>query len=486
MLGVVLIGFATVFYFLARTHLYRQVDDRLASALNTLIAAVEIDADGVEWEPSERSLLFGRGPVGEELMWLICDEKGNIIDRSGILATDDFLRDAGGSRNEGEQASFRASYQGRDWQISRQWIQPGADQSRTRRQSAPARAGEPTKYPALVITVAVPLEPVQSTLRKTAGVLCGLSLAIWLLALFSGRLVCRRALIPVTRMAASARAMSPDDLTERLPMASTGDELEDLSRAFNNLLDRVEESFRRQERFTSDASHQLRTPLAAMLGQVEVALRRDRPSEEYVRVLSTVKQKTLHLQRIAESLLFLARADADAKPPEMEVLELRTWLNIPIQYWSESERARDIAWDGPDDEALGVRAHPVLLGELVNILVDNACKHSEAGTPIRITVRHDEEFVYLTIEDRGTGIADEDIPRLWEPFFRSEESRRRGVEGIGLGLSIAKRLAEALNGELSVASKVGQGSSFTLRMRKIETAQSSTLQGPLGYVGSFP
>jgi signal transduction histidine kinase len=121
----------------------------------------------------------------------------------------------------------------------------------------------------------------------------------------------------------------------------------------------------------------------------------------------------------------------------------------------------------PDDSLL-VRAHPVLLGELVNILVDNACKHSDAGTPILIVLKHDEHWVYLTVDDRGCGVAAEDVPHLSEPFFRSKNSRRRGIEGIGLGLSIARRLAEAFGGALHCVSKPGEGSSFTVTLPKVK------------------
>src|SRR5262249_51255839 len=144
----------------------------------------------------------------------------------------------------------------------------------------------------------------------------GLSLTVWLVALFVGRALCRRALVPVRRMAASAADMDAADLGRRLPAAGTRDELDELSKAFNNLLDRLQESVERQQRFTGDASHQLRTPLTAILGQLEVALRRQRPVEEYEQVLTTVRQKAEHLRRIVESLLFLARADAEARLPD--------------------------------------------------------------------------------------------------------------------------------------------------------------------------
>src|SRR5207302_10565907 len=132
--------------------------------------------------------------------------------------------------------------------------------------SRPEAQDEGRKYPVLGITAGLLLEPVRTALQQLLGALVGLSVGIWLVALFAGRAVCRRALRPVTIMAATARQMNVDDLGSRLPTTSHGDELEDLSRAFNGLLDRFQEAVERQRRFTGDASHQLRTPLTAILG----------------------------------------------------------------------------------------------------------------------------------------------------------------------------------------------------------------------------
>jgi signal transduction histidine kinase len=514
MLGLVLLGFSTVFYFLAQNYMHRQADQRLESALDTLIAAVEIRKEQVEWEPAERSLRFGSGSFGEQVAWLVTDDRGHIVDHSEMPAAEDFLPDTSRSLGESERSTLRANWQGQQWQICRQWVRavngPSLPRGETlgttalgstremNGQSPPpqslpkTQAQKQTLSPALAITVAMSLEPVHSTLRLTAVVLCGLSSSVWLLALFTGRLVCRRALLPVTRMAWAAGAMGPDDLTRRLPAVATGDELEDLSRAFNNLLDRLQESFQRQQQFTSDASHQLRTPLAAILGQIEVALRRERPPEEYVRVLNTVRQKGLHLRGIAESLLFLARSDAEAQSPQVETLELGSWIKELMHTWSESERSRDILWEVPEGKSFKVRSHPVLLGELVNILLDNACKYSKAGTPIRILITHDEHTVFLTVEDQGCGISEQDLPHLAEPFFRSEDSRRRGIDGMGLGLSIARRLAGAFGGALSFESKVGLGSSFTVRLQRLHEdagAQRKQEAGNLSltpYAGARP
>jgi len=282
--------------------------------------------------------------------------------------------------------------------------------------------------------------------------------------LFVGRLVCRRVLSPVTRMAESVREMNADDLVQRLPPSATGDELEDLSKSFNNLLSRLEESFERQRRFTGDASHQLRTPLTAILGQIEVSLRRERPAEEYRKVLTTVHQRAEHLRKIVESLLFLARANAEARPADREQLDLKKWLPGYLQSWADHQRFADIVIDVASLNASVVEVHPVLLAELISILLDNALKFSQSGTPITIRLKGVGHSVELSVVDQGCGIADEDQCHLFTPFFRSAEARRRGVNGLGLGLPIAKRLAETLGGVLGVTSQVGQGSRFSLQL----------------------
>ena len=191
----------------------------------------------------------------------------------------------------------------------------------------------------LSLTVGVSLAPIKATLRNLALALAGLSIGLWCVAAISGRWLCRRALVPVTRMAEAARRMKADDLQTRLPSPSTGDELQDLAGAFNGLLTRLEESFERQRRFTGDASHQLRTPVAGMLGQVEVALLRERSPEEYRRVLEAVRSQAVRLRQIVETQLFLARADAESLEPQLETLDLAEWFPAHLESWQRAPAA---------------------------------------------------------------------------------------------------------------------------------------------------
>jgi signal transduction histidine kinase len=453
-LTLVLVGFSTALYLLARLHLHRQAEERLEAALNTLVAAIDVEPDGVEWDPTERQLDLGRaGPVE----WLVSDDRGRIVDRSGPLAAEEFFPQA----VPGPRPADPRDWQENDWQFRRRWVQTPSSGTPPR-PLPPARTKNERKHPALAVTVGVPLEPVQATLRQLAGVLAGLSLGIWLLALVVGRGVCRRAVRPVREMAAAASAMDAADRSRRLPEPATGDELQELSRSFNGLLDRLHESFERQRRFTGDASHQLRTPLTALLGQIEVALRRERSAEEYRQTLATVQRQAVHLRQIVEALLFLARADAEARLPELERLVLDDWLAEHLRSWSAHPRMADIRVEKVAGPPLRVEVQPLLLGELLDLLLDNACKYSPPGSPITLRLGRERGGVSLAVEDRGCGIAVADLPHLCEPFFRSAEARRRGVAGLGLGLAIARRLAEAFRGELTVTSQEGKGSRFVV------------------------
>lgn len=451
-LALVLAGFSGAIFILARQHLHRQVEEQLDSALAVLTAGIEQTPAGLEWEPSDRQLNFRSG---DNLTWLVTDTAGNVVDRAGLAETEEFVRQAAVGLNAAESAGRRMEGPGGRWEVRQIRIEPLANPQ-------PSTAAPSVQtYPALAITVAISLEPAQTTLQGLGASLIGLSAAILLACLFGGRWVCRRALRPLIDMAAAARTMEVNALDQRLPVAPNGDELEELARAFNGLLTRVQLAFDRQQRFTGEASHQLRTPLTALIGTVEVALRRERPIEEYRRVLTALHQQADRLNRIVEALLFLARADTEAQLPQREEIELARWLPEYLNTWPEHQRRADLALQ---TASASVNVHPVLFAELLNVLLDNAFKYSPPGTPVLIRTTRSGDTLLLSVEDKGTGIAEEDQPHLFEPFFRSSVARQRGIEGFGLGLSVAKRIATAFGGELSVESKLGEGSRFALRL----------------------
>lgn len=451
-LAVVLTGFSLTLYLLAGDYLQRQCDERLAAALNTLTAAAEINPEGLVWDPAERRLNVAPAAFRGETAWTVRDQRGELVDQSSQPDASDLPVAAAGD----------VRWHNAPWRLRQAWLRAPHEEPSAR--APQTQTDEEPKYSALQITAGVTLEPMQSTLRLLAWTLAGLSAGIWLVSLIAGRVVCRRALSPVSSMAAAARETDAEDHQQRLPLASTGDELEDLARAFNGLLDRLQEAYERQRRFTGDASHQLRTPLAALMGQVEVALRRPRATDEYERVLQTVHREAQRLRQIVESLLFLARADGEAALPSRQRLDLAEWLPDHLQQWSEHERFADLAFESSCDGPCDVEAHPIMLGELINILLDNAFKYSPPDTEIAVRLARADGTVCVAVENEGPGIAEADLLRLFTPFFRSDLTRQRKIEGVGLGLSIARRLANSIGGQLAVENEPGKGTCFTLSL----------------------
>ncbi len=447
-LMAVMAAFSLGLYFTARHYLYRQASERLAALDKVLVAAIELEPDGADWEPGQRTV---NGPEGGYL-WQLRDEKGRVID--GIPVAEELIPDFADAGQPDLTPALRFDRDGRPWRMIHRRLVANI---------GPAGLS-PGKHASLSFTAAVPLGPVRDTLNQLAIVLLCLSLATLLVALALGRAVCRRALAPVARMAAAARGMDAAAFDERLPVAPVNDELADLGKSFNGLLDRLHESFERQRRFTGDASHQLRTPLAAILGQADVALRRDRPAEDYRQALAAVRHQADHLTRIVEALLFLARMEAEAGPPMAERLDLAAWLPEHLRLWASNPRAADLHFDYAAGGLAWIHAPPALLGELANNLLDNALKYSDPGSPVTIRLRREPGVVVLAIEDRGTGIDPSDLSGLFRPFFRSADARRRGIPGVGLGLAVAARLAKAFGGDIAVTSAPGRGSCFEVRL----------------------
>jgi signal transduction histidine kinase len=278
-----------------------------------------------------------------------------------------------------------------------------------------------------------------------------------------GRRLCARILRPMTLMAQTARAMTPDDREGRLPSPGTGDELEDLASSFNDLLGRLHEAMERQRRFTGDASHQLRTPLTALLGQIDFALRRERTAEDYRRALDQARGEAVRLHQIVEALLFLARAESDCGCPGLEPVDLASWVPLHLRHWSEHPRGADIRWEGPDGPAWAA-IHQPLLGQLLDNLLENACKYSDPGTPIRVRLGREPGGSALVVEDAGDGLAPDELPHLFEPFYRSPRARRRGAPGVGLGLAVVRRIAETFCGSVVAEGAPGRGSRFVVRL----------------------
>lgn len=483
-LAIVLVGFSVTVYVLASNYLFWHADEGLETALNDLAKSAVIANGRIEWKPNGALVSIDYEPHESQFYWIVVDEHGRRIDGSSDHRAEALIRGVFADYAEGSEPLTVRDVDAYSWLVMIRRIQaPITDlNSKSTLEDQP-----PHVFRTLSLGVGLSLDEQYRTLRGLAGLLFVLSAGLLLMALIGGRRICRRALEPVIAMVKATNDIRADDLSRRLPSPMTQDELGDLSRAFNDLLDRLQESFERQRRFTADASHQLRSPVTAILGQAELALRRLRTVDEYQLVLSRVQRQARHLQKLIEALLFLARTDSDAPPPELEHIDLSEWLKDYVAEKAKAGRWTDLKFT-IEGEHLSVIAHPALLIELVDILVDNAVKYGDPNFPPVIRARLRDRQVELSVADIGGGIQPHDLPHIFDAFYRSESSRAKKVAGLGLGLSIATRLAQSFGAAISVDSHPGEGSEFVLRFPNnvdLPVSTSNRSSAPESAVGEF-
>jgi signal transduction histidine kinase len=403
------------------------------------------------------------------LQWIVFDDQGRRIDHSRNWTDAERAAQSLSHSAAGGKTDQFVDAENMRWLVARRQVLPGTPPglgSRAAERLVVSAEASPKEvlHPSLLFVVCAPLNPREATLRNLAAFLGVVSAGMWLLAALLCRRLSRQALAPLTKMVESARGLDALDPGWYLDEPRTGDELEELGRAFNDLLARLEIAYHRQRGFSNAASHQLRTPLTILTGQIEVALRQDRPAEEYRRVLRAALARGVQLRRIVEALLFLGRADADATMPDVEPLELNRWIADYISELRSTAGGGVIACQSNSNESLWVSVHSGLLAQLIDNLLDNASKYGEPGASIRVETRREAGMAVLSVVDTGQGIADEDRPHVFEPFFRSKRVRSQGIPGVGLGLAIVERIAVGFGGTVAIHSTLGSGSRFEIRL----------------------
>jgi heavy metal sensor kinase len=282
-----------------------------------------------------------------------------------------------------------------------------------------------------------------------------------------------RALAPIDELTRVARQMSAEDLSQRLDIKLPDDEVGRLAQTFNQMIARLDEAFRRQRQFTADASHELRTPLTAIKGQTEVALQRDRSSEDYREVLRVINGEVDRMIRLVGSLLALARADAGQMPIAREPVELGRILTDAAEQVSPAAAAKGIDLElRPGPEITFVADEDLLLQLALNLL-DNAVKYTPEHEFIGISWAIENGDAVFRITDTGLGIAPEHLHQVFGRFYRVDQSRSQANGGAGLGLSICRWITEAHGGSLTVESTPKRGSTFTVRL-PLATSRTSS------------
>jgi len=285
-----------------------------------------------------------------------------------------------------------------------------------------------------------------------------------LATLAGGYFLARRALVPVQRMNDTARQISADRLGQRIAVDNPDDELGQLAATLNDMLDRLGQSFAEMQRFTADAAHELRTPLAVIRNEAEVALRQPRTNEEYGRVLENLLEEAVRLSQMADELLFLCRQDAGLNLSIRESVPLDQLLHDVVENMRLVAQEKGVSLTPAENPPCLVRADGNQLRRVIYNLLDNAIKYTGLGGKVEVSSLLADSMAVIIVSDTGIGIPAGHLPRIFDRFYRVDPSRNGESGGAGLGLSICHSAVRAAGGTITVASIEGQGTEFTVRL----------------------
>jgi heavy metal sensor kinase len=303
----------------------------------------------------------------------------------------------------------------------------------------------------------------QAELRTFGWHLVLAGAGVLFVGLVGGWLVSNRMIRPISAMTATAAKISATNLSERIDTANVDLELNDLANVLNDTFARLEKAFEKQAQFTADASHELRTPLAVIRSSAELALSRPRSAEQYQEALATCAKAAQRMANITDGLLTLARADAGQEVAPRTAIALdrvvtdAVTLMKPLADEKQVQLQTTIA-------PVQVRGDPTALARVVSNLVGNALHYNRPGGAISVSLTNGSDRAVLTVSDTGIGIPAEDLPHVFDRFYRVDKARSRAAGGAGLGLAICKELVQAHGGTIDVKSELNHGTTFTVTM----------------------
>jgi heavy metal sensor kinase len=285
-----------------------------------------------------------------------------------------------------------------------------------------------------------------------------------LVTLTGGYFLARRTLAPMQQMNETARQVSAERLGRRIVVNNAGDEFGQLAVTLNGMLDRLERSFTEMQRFTADAAHELRTPLAVIRNEAEVALRQPRTGDEYARVLENLLEETVRLSQLADQLLFLCRQDAGLNEPVRDEIALDRLLHEVVENMRLVAQEKGVLLTLATNPPFVIKGDGNQLRRVFYNVIDNAIKYTGSGGCVTLTSQLGEEEVVVSVADTGTGIPAGHLPRIFDRFYRADPARNGEGNGAGLGLSICQSAIRAVGGTISATSTEGRGSTFTVRL----------------------
>jgi heavy metal sensor kinase len=327
-----------------------------------------------------------------------------------------------------------------------------------------------------IVRIGHPMHEETETLDDFRLYLLWFAPLLLLAASAGGYWLSRRALAPVDALARTARTISGHNLSSRLEQLHTGDELQRLSDTLNEMLARIESAFLRITEFTADASHELRTPIALIHTEAELALRRSRDEAEYREALRHILLESDRTAKLIEELLALARADSGREALDLHPIDLLPILRESASKWNQVASLHNLEFEQHlEAQRLPVMGDENALPRVIDILLDNALKYTPPPGKVTLSAEEQPGRVIVTVQDTGIGITPEDQSRIFERFYRVDKARSRELGGAGLGLAIAQWIVQLHKGSITVKSEPGKGSVFQL---EIPASNESQLPRP--------
>ena len=316
-----------------------------------------------------------------------------------------------------------------------------------------------------LVQVGTSLEAVQETLRNLKIFLFTAVPSVLILAALFARFMARRALKPISRIIDTAREIGQgQELSKRIPVLKIKDELGQLALTFNEMMNRLENSFAQMRQFSSDASHELRTPLTVLKGQNELILSKQRKPEEYQEVISSNLEEINYMSKVLEDLFVLSKSDENQVNLDYKPVDLRALVEEVCKHAEILAEEKNIKIIIAFLEPIEIKGDEVRLRQMVWNVLQNGIKYTQQGGELKISLQNEGDFALLTIQDTGIGIPEEDLPLIFNRFYRVDKARTRDEGGSGLGLSICRQIAEAHKGKIEVESKLGVGTRFKIRL----------------------
>ncbi|MCS7219744.1 MAG: HAMP domain-containing histidine kinase, partial [Anaerolineae bacterium] len=445
LLAAILLVLGLSVYSFIRQALLAQVDETIRGQADGVVALFNEENDPLTVLISGRARIPAIDVFATQVYVQIRGRDGRVVQRSTNL---------GDSSLPGWSEAFRASLAGRSVTFD------AHDRNRHLRiHSAPIRLTSGQIIG--VVEVGQSLEGLDATLRTLRlALLVGFGAAL-LLAALVGAFLARTALRPVDEITRTARQIAAGkgsaELGRRISIHQPNDEVGRLASTFNEMLERLERLFQAQQRLVADVSHELRSPLTTLRGNLDL-LRRGAIEDPQVReeALAAMEAEAARMSRLLSDLLLLAQADAGVqlqfRPVELDTLLLEVYRQALVM-----AAGRVQVQLGSEDQAL-VMGDADRLRQLLLNLVENAIKYTPPGGKVTLSLAREPGWVYVTVADTGIGIAPEDLPHIFERFYRADKARSRAMGGTGLGLSIAQWIAQAHGGQITVESRLGEGS----------------------------